>query len=38
MGSIPIIGSESKEVVVKEEEFITKLLITKFNKNGKRKF
>jgi len=25
-------------VVVKKEEFITKLLITKFNKNGKRKF
>jgi hypothetical protein len=38
MGSIPIIGSESKEVAVKKEEFITKLLITKFNKNGKRKF
>jgi len=25
-------------VAVKKEEFITKLLITKFNKNGKRKF
>ena len=38
MGSIPIIGSKKELVVVQKVGFITKLLITKFNKMAKENF